>query len=170
MSVKLPVELWRIILLFLPRSDQRTCLHVCNALHDIALSYLFRRVDVFLGSWYTARDPIKLTPDALDTLYVSPNSVSDSCFRHHDSMDILSRISTDPHFAGLVKNIPLGVFYLYNPTPAVSAGMPPISLIRLCRLFTNTTCLQLSSRQSNASPRSNRSPASETANIWTKIF
>ena len=128
MSVKLPVELWRIILFFLPRSDQRTCLHVCNALHDIALSYLFRRVDIFLGSWYNACDPIKLKPHALNTLYVSPDSVSDSCRRDHASMDILSRISTDPHFAGLIKDMNFGVFYLYNPTSAVLAGMVPLSL------------------------------------------
>ncbi|KAI0692126.1 hypothetical protein C8T65DRAFT_670052 [Cerioporus squamosus] len=121
MSPELPVELWRVIVSFLPKADQRTCLLVCGALHDIALPHVFRKVDLFLGSWYEARDPLQLDPHALDRIYVQPCSTDDSQRRQRASVEVLSRITGDRHFAGQVKAVNVGAFG-FDPSDEVQCS------------------------------------------------
>ncbi len=110
MSRGLPIELWRVIVSLLPSAEKRTCLLVCGVLHDIALPHVFRTVDLFLGSWYEARDPLQLDPHALDGIYLPPASTPDSHRRQQVSLEMLSRISSDSRFAGQVRAVNVGAF------------------------------------------------------------
>ncbi|KAH9900680.1 hypothetical protein C8Q73DRAFT_636490 [Cubamyces lactineus] len=106
---RLPVELWHMIVQFLPRDDQRTILFVSKPLHDYALSLLFSRVNICLGLW---------SPEGLvgSSFYEDMDEEEGLERQHNITWEILRRISRDPQFAQLVKVMYVRAFIEYSDT------------------------------------------------------
>ncbi|KAH9852875.1 hypothetical protein C2E23DRAFT_824019 [Lenzites betulinus] len=50
-QAELPNEIWRLIIEFLPKADQRTALAVSRLLHDISRACLFAHLVITFGVW-----------------------------------------------------------------------------------------------------------------------
>ncbi|KAJ8502097.1 hypothetical protein ONZ51_g147 [Trametes cubensis] len=111
---RLPVELWHIIVQFLPREDQKTILFVSKPLHDYALSLLFSRVTICLGLWRL----YGLVPNPFhQDMDEEEESEQGQLERQHNiAWEILRRISRDPQFARVVKVISVRAFIEDNDT------------------------------------------------------
>ena len=111
---RLAVELWHIIVQFLPREDQKTILFVSKPLHDYALSLLFSRVTICLGLWRL----YGLVPNPFhQDMDEEEESEQGQLERQHNiAWEILRRISRDPQFARIVKVMSVRAFIEDNDT------------------------------------------------------
>ncbi|KAH9926655.1 uncharacterized protein BXZ73DRAFT_102910 [Epithele typhae] len=98
MQGALPPELWRLIIECLDRDNTRICLFVSHAFHSIALPSVFRHVNLHFGIW-------ELSDVA--SLRGLGSKAKGFTIR---SWKILTKITTDPDFAVLVKSLAVYLF------------------------------------------------------------
>lgn len=96
----LPVELWIIIIDYLPRQSLRACLQVCRVWHDIAVRPLFSTVKLcFLG----------LLPSSFNATSSQHPGDNKEVLRFYDiasdSIQILNHMVNTPSFARAVKRL-----------------------------------------------------------------
>lgn len=93
---RLPLELWGLVMECLPRADQRSCLSVSAAFHDLACPILFSRIVIRYGVWSTQRHAHSRFTES-DLLLIT--------WRNNAAKEILQRIARDAQFARSVKTI-----------------------------------------------------------------
>lgn len=91
-------ELWREIALYLPRRDLRNLLFVPHALSTIASHLLFRKLHIQFGS---ARYLV-MTGESDET---PEEAIEIDNWHAQRSADILTRIVSNPTYAGLVRTL-----------------------------------------------------------------
>ncbi|KAF9497075.1 hypothetical protein BDN71DRAFT_1545874 [Pleurotus eryngii] len=96
-GVKFSAEIWRQIVLFLPRRDLKTLLWVPHTLSKIASQLLFRKINLYFSGWSDE--------DEDDSWHSHNLNKEQESWHSQRSADILTRIILDPSFAGLVKTL-----------------------------------------------------------------
>ena len=99
----LPTELWYRIIYMLPPLDQKTCLSVSKTFHDIATTYVFSHVTIYLGLW----QPFEFDSED-DEFGIQEKATTKR--QGNISYDILRHIMHTPEFAKKVKKISVRAF------------------------------------------------------------
>ncbi|KAM5534151.1 hypothetical protein V8D89_012171 [Ganoderma adspersum] len=125
-----PAELWYEVIRQVSRQDQKTCLSVSKAHHDIAIRSLFSHLRITFGAWYphgrgsaTARG-IHYYPDEQDEAMKRRNA--------RIRGEILQHIRRTPHFANIVKKVSI-LAYAPDEQPDLGSLEEALSLLHgLC--------------------------------------
>lgn len=96
--LQLPPELWGLVMDYLPRADQRSCLSVSAAFHDLACPLVFSRIVIHYGFW-SVQGPEHAEP------WLSKSDLPLLQWRINTAKEILQRIARDVQFARSVKAI-----------------------------------------------------------------
>jgi hypothetical protein len=86
---RLPVEVWGMIIEYLPLYDQKSCLFVSRLFHDLAIRPIFSLIKVYLGWPFWNEDVVD---DEVDWL-------------KRRTLDLLDKLLSDKGFANLVKKL-----------------------------------------------------------------
>ena len=97
LTMRLPPELWALVVGFLPTVDKRACLFVSKQYHDIALSLLFSHITVQFGNILQSFTDSEGLIEEFYRAEVIP--------RQHVTWEVLRHISTTPKFARIVKSV-----------------------------------------------------------------
>ncbi|KAJ8516510.1 hypothetical protein ONZ45_g6185 [Pleurotus djamor] len=97
---KFSAEIWREIVLFLPRRDLKTLLWVPHILSKIASQLLFCKINLYFSGWSDEDED-----DTWQHPHTNASSKEQDSWHSQRSADILTRIIVDSSFAGLVKTL-----------------------------------------------------------------
>ncbi|KAI0632587.1 hypothetical protein C8Q77DRAFT_1118354 [Trametes polyzona] len=106
---RLPVELWGLVVAYLSREDQRTCISVSRTLRAVSSTRLFSRVTIYFGLWKPSGVILSL---GHDTFAKHHDFIEDMSARNVRSCELLRRVRRDPEFAKLIKNLAV---HAYTP-------------------------------------------------------
>ncbi|KAI0692129.1 hypothetical protein C8T65DRAFT_670073 [Cerioporus squamosus] len=113
---RLPPELWKMVVDYLSRDDQRSLLFVCKFFHDLAIPSLFSHITVCFGLWRPDASDYNIVTDETDT--PPPPMTAD---QHAEMMrvtlnacEILHHISHTPSFARVVKKLSVRAYFVHD--------------------------------------------------------
>ncbi|KAI0692128.1 hypothetical protein C8T65DRAFT_670064 [Cerioporus squamosus] len=113
---RLPPELWKMVVEYLPREDQRRLLFVCKFFRDLAIASLFSHITVCFGLWRPDASDYDLVSDETDTprppMTVDQHAEMLRVFSN--ACEILHHIAHTPSFARLVKMLSVRAYFVHH--------------------------------------------------------